>query len=370
MFSNVILTYLRCSPLVINYYFNLQTFISYVYKSFFFRIFVVNSRYSRQIVLKEIGKDQSKLSKSKVAVIGLGALGSHSSELLVRAGIGNLVLIDRDYVELSNLQRQTLYTEEDIDTPKAISAKQHLEDINSEIKIEAHIEDFNHKTAERLLKNANILIDGTDNLEARFLMNDFSVKYKIPWIYGAVVGTEGVSLNIIPDKICLRCIIPDLPASGSLDTCETRGVLNALPPFIAGRQVTQTMKIILKKNYSDKFFKADLWQDKFELLEVRKRGDCICCSKRNFEFLEGKRGTEVSKMCGIDTFQVKLDNKPAKFEKIAGKLKGVKEIIVNAYMLHFNVNEKKISVFKDGRVIVKGVKNEKEAKSLYSRYIN
>ncbi len=319
--------------------------------------------------MKEIGKYQSKLLKSTVAVIGLGAIGSHSAELLVRSGVGKIILIDRDYVELSNLQRQTLYIEEDIDLPKAVAAKQHLEDINSEVKIEAFVEDFNHKNVEALLKDVDLIVDGTDNLETRFLINDFSVKHKIPWIYGASVGTEGASFNIISGRACLRCLIPDLPNSGSLDTCETRGVLNAIPPLIAGRQVSEVVKLLLGKDYSDKFFRVDLWTDKFELLDVKKNENCVCCGKRKFEFLEGKRGSIAAKMCGVDTFQIKLDKKPERFEKIIDKLRGIKEVSVNAYMMHFNINGKKISLFKNGRIIVKGVRNEKEAKSLYTKYV-
>lgn len=329
----------------------------------------MNERYSRQIVMKEIGSGQSKLLRSKVAIVGLGALGSHSADLLTRSGIGKLILIDRDYVELNNLQRQTLYTEEDMDLPKAIAAKQHLEDINSEVKIEAYMDDFNHKNAENLVKGVDLIVDGVDNFETRFLINDIAVKNKVSWIYGAAVGTEGTSFNIIPDQACLRCIIPDLPNSGSLDTCETRGILNALPPLIAGKQVSEAIKILLGRNYSEKFFRVNLWNDKFELLEVKRNRNCICCGKKQFEFLTGKRGSEISKMCGIETFQIKLDQKPERFEKIANKLKGVKEVTANAYMLHFNVDGKKISLFKDGRVIIKGTHDEKEAKSLATKYI-
>lgn len=330
---------------------------------------VVSERYSRQIVMEEIGKNQDKLLKSKVAIVGLGALGSHAVEMLARAGVGKLILIDRDYVELSNLQRQALYTEEDIDLPKAIAMKQHLEDINSETSVGAHIDDLSCKNAEDLLKDVGLIIDGTDNLETRFLINDVSVKYKIPWIYGAAVGTEGSSLNIVHGKPCLRCVIPELPDSGSLDTCETRGVLNALPPLIAGRQVSEAMKILLGKDYSTKFFRVDSWNDKFELLDVERNKNCTCCVRNNFEFLGGRRGSLTTRMCGLDTFQIRLDKKPESLEKVAGKLIGIKEVSANTYMMHFNIDGKKVSVFKDGRVIVKGVRDGKEAKSIVAKYI-
>lgn len=328
-----------------------------------------SERYSPQIILKEIGKDQNKLSKSTVAVIGLGALGTYSSELLVRSGIGEIILIDRDYIELSNLQRQTLFTENDLDLPKVIAAKKHLEKINSELRIEAHVEDFNYKNAEELVSDADIIIDGTDNLETRFLINDLSVKNRIPWIYGAVVGTEGMSFNIIPSKPCFRCIISDLPKIGSLDTCETRGILNTLPPLIAGRQVTEAIKILLNKDYSDKFFRVDLWNNKFELLNVKKSEDCVCCKRKNFEFLNGVRGTFATRMCGMNTFQIRLTKEIESFERLSKKLESVGKVSFNEFILHFSVNNKKLSLFKDGRIIVKGVRNEKEAKTYVSKYI-
>lgn len=323
-------------------------------------------RYSRQI--KILGKIQNKLKESTVAVVGVGALGSYSAGLLARSGIGRIILIDRDYVELSNINNQNLFTEDDINFPKAVAVKEHLNKINSEIEVDALIEDLNHKNIGNILKKAEVIIDGTDNLETRFLINDFCVKNKIPWIYGAILGAEGHSFNIIPGKACLRCIVNDLPRYGSLDTCETRGIINTLPPFIASRQVTETIKILLRKKYSEKFFKVDVWKDKIELLRVKKNERCKCCVKNNFEFLNG-RSSKTIRVCGVNTFQIKLTKEIENFEKIYRKLKSIGHVTFNDFILHFEINNKKLSLFKDGRVIIKGVKSEKDAKTLYSKYI-
>lgn len=324
-------------------------------------------RYSKQI--KILGNVQNKLKKSTVAIVGIGALGSHSAELLVRSGIGKILLVDREYVELTNINSQNLYTEDDLNLPKAIAAKKHLEKINNEIEIVDVVEDINYKNICSILKKPDIIIDGTDNLDTRFLINDYCIKNKIPWIYGSIIGTEGYSFNIIPGYACLRCIFNGIPNYEDLETCETFGLLNTLPSLIASRQVTEAIKLLLNKKYSRKFFKIDIWKDNIELLDVKKNKNCVCCGKKKFEFLDGIKKLTVNKICGSDTFQIKLTKEVVDFKKLYKKLKNSGDILFNEFIFHFIVGKKRLSIFKNGRVIVKGVKNEKEAKILCSKYI-
>ena len=352
-------------------------------------------RYIRQEIFREIGKKgQQRLGKSAVAIVGLGALGSVSAELLARAGIGKLLLIDRDIVELSNLQRQNLFEENDVGKPKALAAREHLKKINNEVEFDVFADDLTHENIYRIIpindlknnqkiKNADVILDCTDNLETRFLINDFSIKNKIPFIYSSAVGSKGYVFNIIPDKTaCLRCFLKEaIP----LDTCETAGVLNTITNAISSIQVNEAIKIILNKNNIEKnllFF--DIWKNELLKINVNKNKNCICCIKNSFEYLTGKKSSRTVKLCGDNIYQINtksIDTRenqrfsvPRNFEKISrekqfnslkNKLKKIGKIIDFDYCINF---ENKITIFNDGRTLIKA-KDEKEAKSLYSKFV-
>ena len=235
-------------------------------------------RYSRQEIFPEIGKSgQNKLIKSTVAIVGLGALGSVSSELLARAGIGNLVLIDRDIVELTNLQRQSLYDENDIGKPKAAAAKEKLNKTNSEINVEIHADDLNFENV-KILNGSDLILDCTDNLETRFLINDYSIKNNVPFIYSSAVGSKGYTFNIVPHKTaCLRCFLDEKMPN---ETCETGGVLNSITHLIPSLQANEAIKILLKKDFEKRLIFFDVWKNELAKINVTKNSNCICCAKK------------------------------------------------------------------------------------------
>lgn len=331
-------------------------------------------RYIRQQTLREIGKKgQAKLQESAVAIVGLGALGSVSSELLARAGVGKLILIDRDIVELSNLQRQGLFDESDIGKPKSAQAKEHLNKINSDVKVDFFIDDLNFQNIERILSNntlsskgrIDLLLDCTDNLETRFLLNDFCIKNLIPFIYSSAVGSKGCMFNIIPKKTpCLRCFLRE---AVQLDTCETLGVINTITNLISSLQVNSAIKILLKRgDFEARLLFFDIWKNELLKIKVNKNKNCICCANSAFEYLGGKKEAKIVKLCGNEMYQIKsaqMDKQ--QFNEIKSKLKKIGKIADFSYCINF---DNKITLFNDGRALIKA-KGEKEAKSLYSRLI-
>ncbi|MBS3101185.1 ThiF family adenylyltransferase [Candidatus Woesearchaeota archaeon] len=324
-------------------------------------------RYIRQQIFEEIGKKgQEKLGKSSAAIVGLGALGSVSAQLLARAGIGRLVLVDRDIVELSNLQRQPLFDENDVGKPKALAAKEKLAKINSEAEVQFFIDDLNYENIGEILgRNIGLILDCTDNLETRFLINDFSVKNKIPFIYSSAVGSKGYVFNVIPDKTaCLRCFLKEAAA---LDTCETAGVLNTITGLIPSIQANEAIKILLKKGNPEKnllFF--DVWKNELSKTKINKNNGCICCAKRNFEYLSGKKSSKIMKLCGDGIYQIKtksIDKQQS--SNLRNKLKKIGKLTDFGYCINFN---NKLIIFNDGRALIKA-KDEKEAKSIYSKFV-
>ncbi|MDP3765125.1 MAG: ThiF family adenylyltransferase [Nanoarchaeota archaeon] len=324
-------------------------------------------RYIRQEIFKEIGKKgQEKLRKSTVAIVGLGALGSNSAELLARAGVGKLILIDRDIVELSNLQRQSLFDENDVGKPKASQSKEHLSRINSDVQISFFIDDLNFENINKIFKNKiDLILDCTDNLETRFLINDFSIKNKIPFIYSSAVGSKGYVFDILPDKnnACLRCFLKD---ATQLDTCETVGVLNSIANLISSIQTNEAIKILLNKNYEKNLLFFDVWKNELSKIKVNKNEKCICCVKHNFEYLTGKKLSRIVKLCGDNIYQIKTKSiDKTQFNNLKNKLKKIGKIIDFDYCINF---DNKITIFNDGRALIKA-KDEKEAKSLYSKFV-
>ena len=325
-------------------------------------------RYSRQEIFGEIGKKgQQKLEKGTIAIVGLGALGSVSAGLLARAGIGKLILIDRDVVELSNLQRQSLFDENDIGKPKALAAMEKLNKINSEIEIEFYIEDLNFENISKIIdvKSADLILDCTDNLETRFLINDFSIKNKIPFIYSSAVGSKGYIFNLIPDKNnpCLRCFLKE---ASQLDTCETFGVLNSITHVISSIQSNEAIKILLGKSYEKSLLFFDVWKNELSKIKVNKNNSCECCVKNNFECLSGKKISRTVKMCGNDIFQIKTRSTGKKqFNELKKRLKKIGKVVDFNYCINF---DNKMTIFENGRALIKA-KDEKEAKSLYSKFV-
>jgi len=328
-------------------------------------------RYARQIVLPEIGKDgQERLGRSKVLVVGLGALGTYQASFLARAGVGKLILVDRDIVEYNNLQRQVLFDEGDVDSPKATAAKEHLNRVNSTIDIEARLVDFNFSNAEELIAPVDVVLDATDNMETRYLINDACVKLGRPWIYGGAVGTSGLVLSIMPNGPCLRCIFPQPPGTGDLPTCDTAGVLNTLPAIIAGYQVTECFKILTGQPPSTRLLSIGLWPRDIHEIAVAKDHACIACSERRFEFLNPERKKLYTSICGRNAVQILPERKQEiSLAQLAEKLRSAGAIDLRPNVLFFKTGEYDLTIFEDGRVLVKGTSDPVRAKTVFSKYI-
>lgn len=328
------------------------------------------NRYSRQVLLSVIGEEgQKKLETAKVTIIGCGALGSGIAEHLTRAGVGDLIIIDRDFVELDNLQRQHLFTESDVGEPKAVTAEEKLKSINSEIRIRGIIEDINQANGEKFVKGRDIILDGTDNLNVRYLINDACIKNSVPWIYGACVSVQGMTMNILPKGPCFRCLLPQIPAPGTLPTCDTVGIINTLPSVISSIQSTEALKILVGELVDSHLLVVDVWEKDFRTVEVSQRKDCPCCVNHCYEFLETPKMVTV--LCGRDAVQVNpIKSEIISLKDLAKKLKPVGKVKETEYILFFTVGQYTLSIFPDGRTIIKGTNDEKVARSLYTRYVN
>ncbi|UCG70042.1 MAG: ThiF family adenylyltransferase, partial [Thermoplasmata archaeon] len=315
------------------------------------------NRYNRQSILEEIGIDgQNILKRSSVIIVGCGALGSVISDHFTRAGIGKIRIIDRDVVELENLQRQILFDESDIGIPKAVAAQEKLKKINSEIEIEAVVKDLIPSNAEKMLENVNIVLDGTDNMETRYLINDVCIKREIPWIYGGAVSTYGMSMNIVPkDTACLICAFPNIPKAGSLPTCDTVGVLNTIPSIIGSIQATEALKILLGKTFTRDLIIYDVWSQDFQIIKLKRNEDCKCCTGQNYEYLSSEKVEVTTKLCGRNSVQITpASETKLSLEHLAERLKKVGEVRLSSVHLIFETKGAKITLFSDGRAIVKG----------------
>ncbi len=315
-------------------------------------------RFLQQIIFEKIGKEgQKKLQKSTVCIIGLGATGSRTVELLTRAGIGNLRLIDRDIIELSNLQRQTLYTEQDLNLPKAFQATHHLQKINSKTKIKPFFKDITSKNIESFVKG-DIILDCTDNMETRFLLNEYCLENNLPWIFCSVIGSTGMLFNIIPKKTpCFSCIFPE--PEKIIETYDTEGILNTTSTLISSLQVTELIKILTKQQPLKELLYYDLWKHKLIKTKIKKNPKCLAC-KGEYKYLTAE--TKEIKQYGINSYQIKGHKLDLK--QTAEKLEKISSVILNEYCLIF----KELTILKDGRVIIKA-KTEQEAKNLYSKYL-
>ncbi len=342
---------------------------------------IEKERYSRQIVFPKIGEGgQEKLKKGRVAILGLGAIGSPAAVYLASAGIGYIRLIDRDYVELSNIQRQILYNEEDAKEykPKAIAAKEKLEKVNSDIVLDAVFEDFNPTTAERLVKDVDIVLDGTDNMEARFLLNEICVKNNVPFIYGAAIGDYGVLSMIIPGKTpCLKCIIPEMPEPGSLPTCEVAGVLGPAPGMVGIIEAVEVIKYFVGfgDNLESKLLCFDLSSLHFDTVDVEKDPNCSVCVRKEFPLLTQEiKQSIISTLCGRNAIQIspKVDLK-LDLRELAGELKRNPEFQIKKlteHLLIVDYDKYSIAIAPSGRALVHNTDSEKRAKSILNKIIS
>ncbi|MCC2409889.1 molybdopterin-synthase adenylyltransferase MoeB [Bacillus sp. FSL W8-0519] len=332
-------------------------------------------RYSRQQLFKPIGgRGQEKIRNKHVLIVGAGALGSASAESFVRAGIGKLTIIDRDYVEWSNLQRQQLYSEEDAreKLPKAIAAKNRLEKLNSEVQIDAFVMDACAENLEGLLENVDVIIDATDNFDIRFIINDLSQKYNIPWVYGSCVGSYGMSYTIIPQETpCLHCVLKNVPVTGV--TCDTAGIISPTVQIVAAYQVAEALKILVEDFAAIRkpFFMFDIWsnQNHFIKLGKIKTDDCPSCGlNRTYPYLSYENQTKVAVLCGRNTVQIRtVESRQYNFDDIEKVLKKLGEVDRNPYLLSCQLDEYRVVIFRDGRVFIHGTNDISKAKQLYYR---
>jgi adenylyltransferase/sulfurtransferase len=341
-------------------------------------------RYSRQMRFPGIGKaGQEKLLASRVTLCGCGALGTVLANVLARAGVGFLRVVDRDFVEPSNLQRQVLFDESDVENnlPKAEAAAIKLRQINSGITVEPVVADIDRTNIEDRCRDADLILDGSDNFEIRYLINDLAVKTGKPWVYGGAVGSQGMSMTIIPGETpCLRCVFEAAPNPGDVGTCETAGVLASTVNIVASYQGAEAMKLLSgnKDAVNRELLMLDVWENTQRRVKVAplkgRKGECPCCAKRDFEWLDGAHGTQTTTLCGRNAVQVthrasgRLD-----FEQLAATLRPSGTVSFNKFLLKFQLEEKgepfDFTVFPDGRATIKGTSAPDRARALYAKYV-
>ena len=331
-------------------------------------------RYSRQILFAELGeRGQEKLLASHAVIVGCGALGSMHAIALARSGVGRLTIIDRDYVDESNLQRQFLFEESDAAEaiPKAVAAEKRLHRINSVIDVRGVVADLNPSNAEELLADAVVILDGTDNFETRYLINDVAVSQGVPWIYGAAVASYGIEMPVIPGRTaCLRCVYPDPPA-GTQRTCDTAGVLNSITAAIAALQVADAVKILSGRcdRVIPRITRMDMWDGAIRQSDQPARDpDCPACGHRDFVYLNGEKRAPIS-LCGRNAVQIHVAAGPVDLNELKRRLAALGQVRANEFALRFAQPPLEMTVFADGRAIVKGTTDPAVARSFYARYV-
>jgi adenylyltransferase/sulfurtransferase len=331
-------------------------------------------RYSRQVLYPGIGVEgQEKLAAAHVAIVGCGATGAAAASLLARAGIGTLTLIDRDFVEESNLQRQVLFDEEDarLALPKAEAAKRKIALFNSEITVKAHISDLVPANIHALLGEAHLILDATDNFETRYLLNDYAVEQHKPWIYAAAIGSYAVTMNILPEETaCLACIFPK-PPGGTVETCDTAGILNSAVNLAASIEVTEALKLLTgaKDKLRRSLLSFDLWtNERSEVGTARPRADCEVCQQRDFTHLRGEARPHIT-LCGRNSVQIHERQRPVDFAEMEARLQPHGTVRFNNLLLRFERGDYVITVFADGRALIQGTTDITQARSLYARFI-
>lgn len=363
------------------------------------------ARYHRQTLLPGFGEDgQKKLLDATALIVGCGALGTVIANMLARAGVGNLIIVDRDFIEMTNLQRQVLFDESDVEAgiPKAEAAKQKIAKINSQVKVDAIVDDVNYTNIEKLFSMSDtgtidIVLDGVDNFETRFLVNDCAVKHRVPYVYGGAVGTVGMAYAVLPHSLesdanetpwelagvatpCLRCVFEQMPPPGMNPTCDTAGVLGPVVSIVANYQCAEALKI-LTGNYdavSPTMLNLDLWHNRMHQFRVARAydvGDCQCCKHHNFEYIEGKFGSATTTLCGRNAVQLthKENGHKVDFDQVAARLASHGSVNANKFMIRAEITDNgepyEVTLFTDGRAIIKGTKQPAVAKSIYAKYI-
>ncbi|NIK76908.1 adenylyltransferase/sulfurtransferase [Paenibacillus castaneae] len=338
------------------------------------------ARYARQIRFASIGEQgQQALGSSRVAVVGMGALGSVIAQHLVRSGVGYVRIIDRDLIEWSNLQRQMLYTEEDVRSllPKAQAAARHLQAINSSVTIEPIVADLTALNAEELLSDVQLIMDGSDNFSVRYLINDYSIKHGIPWIYGGAVGASGLTMTIIPhETACYRCLFDEPPAPGTTDSCETAGVISPIVDIIASVQAAEAIKLLSgnRQSLHNTLFQVDLWNHSWLPVSLvnAKRSNCTCCSQQSYTFLNDMHSElSAATLCGRHSVQISpYQPVTLHLEELAERLKMVGPISSNRFLLRIELKEGLTFVlFSDGRAIIQGTDEIIKARSIYAEIL-
>lgn len=336
-------------------------------------------RYVRQMRYPPLGEEgQRNLVQSHVLLCGCGALGSVLANTLVRAGVGHLVIVDRDFLELNNLQRQVLYDEADVAAgiPKAVAAKTKLSKINSHVHIEAIVADVDFNNLPSLVEDVDLILDGTDNFETRFLLNDAAVHFGIPWVYGGCIGAEGQTMTILPGETpCLRCLMRDAPPPGTTATCDTAGILGPIVNIVASLQAAEAIKILSGNRHAVNrtLTVVELWENQIRQIKLdalNNSGDCPTCHERDFPWLEGRQGSHTAVLCGRNAVQLSFPGRDQiSLEALAEKLATVGRVSVNAYLLRAEIDDYLLSVFPDGRAIIGGTEDVAEARTVYAKYV-
>jgi len=335
----------------------------------------LNEKYSRQMLFAGIGPEgQARLVSSSAVIVGCGAIGAAVANLLVRAGVGRIRILDRDFVEPSNLQRQILFDEADAREalPKAVAAERKLRALNSEVEIEGVVADLNSRNARELLSGFPLILDGTDNFETRFLVNDFAIQSGTHWIYAAAVASYGLTFTIRPQHTaCLACLLETGGASGVEETCDTVGVLGPIVNLIASLEAAEALKLLSgnESQLHGRLLSCDVWTGRFQSVQPERNPRCRACTLREFPYLEGQAQPHIT-MCGRDSVQIHERGRnldlPALQQRLATTIPGVRQ---NGFLLRFQVDPYEMTIFSDGRAILKGTKDPAIARSLYAKYI-
>jgi molybdopterin-synthase adenylyltransferase len=338
-------------------------------------------RYIRQMTFAPIGKEgQERLHKSRALICGCGALGTVLASTLVRAGVGHVRLVDRDFLELNNLQRQILFDENDLaeNLPKAIAAANKLRRINSSVEIEPLVADVNYTNIAELCSGFDVILDGTDNFETRFLLNDAACKFRIPFVYGGCIGAEGQSLTVIPGETpCLRCVIPEPPPPGSTPTCDTAGILGSAVNVVASIQSCEAIKLMTDRRDAVRrtLIVIDLWDNQFrqmKLESLREQGGCPTCRGEEYPWLSGDRMSQSAILCGRNAVQLRPssgESSALSFDALAAKLSPLGEVTRNRFLLRAAIDGYNLTVFPDGRAIIAGTDDVSVARTVYAKYI-
>jgi len=335
----------------------------------------MSRRYSRQELFAPIGRaGQEKLRRSRVLVVGCGALGSALAETMARAGAGSLTVVDRDFVEVTNLQRQALFDEEDaaLARPKAAAAEARLRRINSDVMVRGLVADVDAALAERLVREADLVLDGTDNFETRYVLNDVCLRAGVPWVYGACVAAHGAVLAVRPGKTpCLRCVLGERPAAGSGETCDTAGVVAPIVQVVAGVQAAEALKLLTGRLDAlvDGLVTVDVWAGTFDVAGFAGRAPwCPSCAERRFDYAAAPPAA-AAVLCGREAVQLKGGGAPVDVQALAARLRGAGEVVANAHLVRFRAPEAELVVFADGRAIVKGTADPARARAVLARYV-